>query len=130
MDVAPDPQGSPESSRIAAFLPARQLWAWQGKGFKRNATKSARNKKLFFKSIQRGKETISVSRQTFICDRGVSNHIRFESHTGWGQRCIPIDRSSRSPVHRPNRIVVGNNCQQQSGQSEVVLSSRGDGRLP
>jgi hypothetical protein len=45
-------------SKIAAFLPARQLWAWQGKGFKRSA---GRVKKLFYRSIQRGKETISVS---------------------------------------------------------------------
>lgn len=47
-------------SRIAAFLPARQLWAWSGKGYKRAAGKGARNKKLFYKTIQRGKETISV----------------------------------------------------------------------
>lgn len=47
-------------SRIAAFLPARQLWAWSGKGYKRATGKGARNKKLFYKTIQRGKETISV----------------------------------------------------------------------
>lgn len=45
-------------SKIAAFLPARQLWAWAGKGFKRSA---GRVKKQFYRSIQRGKETISVS---------------------------------------------------------------------
>ena len=45
-------------SKIAAFLPARQLWAWSGKGFKRSA---GRVKKQFYRSIQRGKETISVS---------------------------------------------------------------------
>lgn len=47
-------------SKIAAFLPARQLWAWMGKGYKRATGKGARNKKLFYKTIQRGKETISV----------------------------------------------------------------------
>lgn len=47
-------------SRIAAFLPARQLWAWSGKGFKRTTGKGARNKKVFYKTIQRGKETITV----------------------------------------------------------------------
>lgn len=45
------------SSKIAAFLPARQLWTWSGKGFRRS---TGRVKKQFFKSIQRGKETISV----------------------------------------------------------------------
>lgn len=48
-------------SKIAAFLPARQLWAWFGKGYKRNAGKGARTKKVFYKTIQRGKETISVN---------------------------------------------------------------------
>lgn len=47
-----------EGSKIAVFLPARQLWTWAGKGFKRSA---GRAKKQFFKAIQRGKETISVS---------------------------------------------------------------------
>uniref|UniRef100_A0A182T5H5 Uncharacterized protein n=1 Tax=Anopheles maculatus TaxID=74869 RepID=A0A182T5H5_9DIPT len=42
-------------SKIAAFLPARQLWAWCGKGYRRSA---GRVKKQFYKSIQRGKETI------------------------------------------------------------------------
>lgn len=51
-------QTSLESSKIAAFLPARQLWTWAGKGFKRS---TGRVKKQFFKSIQRGKETISVN---------------------------------------------------------------------
>lgn len=45
-------------SKIAAFLPARQLWAWAGKGFKRS---TGRVKKQFYRAIQRGKETISVS---------------------------------------------------------------------
>lgn len=46
------------NSKIAAFLPARQLWAWCGKGYRRS---TGRVKKQFYKSIQRGKETISVS---------------------------------------------------------------------
>lgn len=49
------------NSKIAAFLPARQLWAWSGKGIKRGGAKG-RGKKQFFKSIQRGKETISVKK--------------------------------------------------------------------
>ncbi|XP_059472536.1 protein winged eye-like isoform X2 [Neocloeon triangulifer] len=46
-------------SKMAAFLPARQLWKWSGKGYKRPGGKG-RGKKEFFKSIQRGKETINV----------------------------------------------------------------------
>jgi hypothetical protein len=54
-------QSSAESvSKMAAFLPARQLWRWAGKGYKRPGAKG-RGKKEFFKSIQRGKETINVS---------------------------------------------------------------------
>lgn len=49
-----------KQSKMAAFLPARQLWAWSGKGYKRNTGKGARNRKQFYKTIQRGKETISV----------------------------------------------------------------------
>lgn len=46
-------------SKIAAFLPARKMWAWSGKGFKKRS--AGRVKKQFYRSIQRGKETISVS---------------------------------------------------------------------
>ncbi|XP_055326828.1 protein winged eye isoform X6 [Sitodiplosis mosellana] len=57
-------------SRIAAFLPARQLWAWSGKGFKRTTGKGARNKKVFYKTIQRGKETISVGDSAVFLSTG------------------------------------------------------------
>jgi hypothetical protein len=56
-----DRQPSVESrSKMAAFLPARQLWGWSGRGFKRPGAKG-RGKKEFYKAIQRGKETIRVS---------------------------------------------------------------------
>ncbi|KAJ4444504.1 hypothetical protein ANN_06297 [Periplaneta americana] len=55
-----DRQPSVESrSKMAAFLPARQLWGWSGRGFKRPGAKG-RGKKEFYKAIQRGKETIHV----------------------------------------------------------------------
>jgi hypothetical protein len=55
-----DRQPSVESrSKMAAFLPARQLWGWSGRGFKRPGAKG-RGKKEFYKAIQRGKETIRV----------------------------------------------------------------------
>ncbi|XP_054281990.1 protein winged eye-like isoform X1 [Macrosteles quadrilineatus] len=46
-------------SKMAAFLPARQLWGWSGKPYKRPGMKG-RARKEFYKTIQRGKETISV----------------------------------------------------------------------
>ncbi|CAH0564851.1 unnamed protein product [Brassicogethes aeneus] len=46
-------------SKISAFLPANQLWGWSGKGYKRTKAKG-RSKKCFYRSIQRGKETITI----------------------------------------------------------------------
>ncbi|XP_066986125.1 BAH and coiled-coil domain-containing protein 1 isoform X2 [Macrobrachium rosenbergii] len=46
-------------SKIAPFLPERQLWRWSGKGFKRPGAKG-KGKKEFFKAIVRGKEKICV----------------------------------------------------------------------
>lgn len=50
---------SVEKSKIAAFLPVRQLWRWSGKSFRRPGAKG-KAKKEFYRSIQRGKETIKV----------------------------------------------------------------------
>ncbi|XP_076366003.1 BAH and coiled-coil domain-containing protein 1-like isoform X3 [Tachypleus tridentatus] len=50
---------SVEKSKIAAFLPAQQLWRWAGKSFRRANTKG-KAKKEFYKAITRGKETIKV----------------------------------------------------------------------
>lgn len=53
-------QGSVENqSKMAAFLPPRQLWLWSGRRHKRPGAKG-RAKKDFYKAIQRGNETISV----------------------------------------------------------------------
>ena len=48
---------------MSAFLPARKLWSWSGKGYKRPKAKG-KSRKQFFKVIQRGKETIVVSAPT------------------------------------------------------------------
>ncbi|KAF8773685.1 BAH and coiled-coil domain-containing protein 1 [Argiope bruennichi] len=50
---------SVEKSKIAAFLPVRQLWRWSGKSFRRPGAKG-KAKKEFYRAIQRGKETIRV----------------------------------------------------------------------
>ncbi|XP_075232340.1 uncharacterized protein LOC142330773 isoform X2 [Lycorma delicatula] len=55
-----DRQGSVEGrSKMAAFLPARQLWKWLGRGYKRPGSKG-RGRKEFYKAIHRENETISV----------------------------------------------------------------------
>ncbi|XP_004537057.1 protein winged eye isoform X3 [Ceratitis capitata] len=48
-----------KGSKIAAFLPERQLWGWQGKAYRKAGVKG-RARKQFFKTIKRGKETITV----------------------------------------------------------------------
>ncbi len=49
----------------AAFLPARQLWRWLGKGTKRPGMKG-KAKKEFYKAVTRGKEIIRVS-TLYVC---------------------------------------------------------------
>ncbi|XP_050317704.1 protein winged eye isoform X3 [Bactrocera neohumeralis] len=48
-----------KGSKIAAFLPERQLWGWQGKAYRKAGIKG-RARKQFYKTIKRGKETITV----------------------------------------------------------------------
>lgn len=50
---------SVEKSKIAAFLPMRQLWRWSGKSFRRPGLKG-KAKKEFYKAICRGRESIRV----------------------------------------------------------------------
>lgn len=63
-------QESVESrSKMAAFLPARQLWGWAGKGYRRPGAKG-RAKKQFFKAIQRGSETIQIGDSAVFLSTG------------------------------------------------------------
>jgi hypothetical protein len=65
-----DRQESCESrSKMSAFLPARQLWSWSGKGYKRPRAKG-RSRKQFYKTIQRGKETITVGDSAVFLSTG------------------------------------------------------------
>ncbi|KRT84880.1 hypothetical protein AMK59_1141, partial [Oryctes borbonicus] len=65
-----DRQESCESrSKMSAFLPARQLWGWSGKGYWRSRFKG-RIKKQFYKAIQRGKETILVGDSAVFLSTG------------------------------------------------------------
>ncbi|XP_055920925.1 protein winged eye [Eupeodes corollae] len=50
---------SGKGSKIAAFLPERQLWGWLGQAY-RKAVFKGRARKHFYKSISRGEETITV----------------------------------------------------------------------
>ncbi|XP_060522876.1 protein winged eye isoform X2 [Cylas formicarius] len=65
-----DRQESCESrSKMSAFLPARQLWHWSGKGYKRPRAKG-KSKKCFYKAIQRGKESITVGDSAVFLSTG------------------------------------------------------------
>lgn len=65
-----DRQESCESrSKMSAFLPARQMWGWSGKGYKRPRTKG-RSRKQFYRAIQRGKETIQVGDSAVFLSTG------------------------------------------------------------
>ncbi|KAK5641574.1 hypothetical protein RI129_010121 [Pyrocoelia pectoralis] len=65
-----DRQESCESrSKMTAFLPARQLWSWSGKGYRRPKARG-RSRKQFFKSIQRGKEAIVVGDSAVFLSTG------------------------------------------------------------
>ncbi|XP_063989724.1 uncharacterized protein LOC135168983 isoform X3 [Diachasmimorpha longicaudata] len=63
-------QESVESrSKMAAFLPARQLWGWSGKGYRRPGAKG-RAKKQFFRAIQRGSEAIQIGDSAVFLSTG------------------------------------------------------------
>ncbi|XP_030764449.1 protein winged eye isoform X2 [Sitophilus oryzae] len=56
-----DRQESSESrSMMRAFLPDRQMWHWAGDGLKRRKGKTKYKKCIYYKSIERGKESINV----------------------------------------------------------------------
>lgn len=59
------------SSKIAAFLPERQLWGWFGTAYRKAGVKG-RARKQFYKTIKRGKETITVSRAAAVSSKNVS----------------------------------------------------------
>lgn len=52
-----------KGSKIAAFLPERQLWGWLGTAYCKFGNKGSKGRirKQFYKTIKRGKETITVS---------------------------------------------------------------------
>lgn len=52
-----------KGSKIAAFLPERQLWGWLGQAYRKAGLKG-RARKQFYKTITRGKETITVRLRT------------------------------------------------------------------
>ncbi|XP_065369640.1 protein winged eye isoform X2 [Calliphora vicina] len=51
-----------KGSKIAAFLPERQLWGWLGTAYCKFGNKGSKGRirKQFYKTIKRGKETITV----------------------------------------------------------------------
>ncbi|XP_070138308.1 protein winged eye isoform X1 [Drosophila bipectinata] len=57
------------SSKIAAFLPERQLWGWCGTAYRKAGVKG-RARKQFYKTIKRGKETITVGDSAVFLSTG------------------------------------------------------------
>lgn len=57
--VNPEPQRKTNKSKMAAFLPERQLWQWMGTSFKKSS--KGKGRKEFYKAIHRGNEIIRVS---------------------------------------------------------------------
>ncbi|KAK8774569.1 hypothetical protein V5799_010898 [Amblyomma americanum] len=82
---------SVEKSKIAAFLPMRQLWRWSGKSFRRPGLKG-KAKKEFYKAICRGKESIRVGDCAVFLSTGRPNlpYIgRIETMwEGWGGNMV------------------------------------------
>ncbi|KAM9296250.1 BAH and coiled-coil domain-containing protein 1 [Gastrophryne carolinensis] len=58
--------------KISSFLPARQLWKWSGEPTQRRGMKG-KARKLFYKSIVRGKETLHVSECAVFLSAGRPN---------------------------------------------------------
>ncbi|KAG1655168.1 BAH and coiled-coil domain-containing protein 1 [Nymphon striatum] len=59
-------------SKIAAFLPAKKIWRWSGEHYRRNTMKG-KAKKVFYKSITRGKEIIQVGDSAVFMSTGRLN---------------------------------------------------------
>ncbi|XP_074176491.1 BAH and coiled-coil domain-containing protein 1 isoform X2 [Rhinolophus sinicus] len=77
--------------KISAFLPARQLWKWSGSPTQRRGMKG-RARKLFYKAIVRGKETLRVGDCAVFLSAGRPNlpYIgRIESlWESWGSNMV------------------------------------------
>ncbi|VCW79148.1 unnamed protein product, partial [Gulo gulo] len=77
--------------KISAFLPARQLWKWSGNPTQRRGMKG-KARKLFYKAIVRGKETLRVGDCAVFLSAGRPNlpYIgRIESMwESWGSNMV------------------------------------------
>ena len=62
---------SAEKSKIAAFLPERQLWHWSGKYIRRTGNKGSRTRKIYYKEIERGREHIRVDDCAVFLSTGI-----------------------------------------------------------
>ena len=59
-------------SRAELGVASSKLWSWAGEGYKRPGGKGKSNK-LFFKSIQRGKDTLHVNDYAVFLSTGRSD---------------------------------------------------------
>ncbi|GBP83822.1 Protein winged eye [Eumeta japonica] len=72
-------------SKMAAFLPGGALWRWSGAAYRRMAR--PRHRKLFYRAIQRGDETLAYSDSwsNFLVLRGRYTHARSSKITSFAR---------------------------------------------
>ncbi|CAK1547394.1 unnamed protein product [Leptosia nina] len=66
--VSSSSDGGTGVSKMAAFLPGGALWRWLGPAYRRTAR--PRHRKVFYKSIQRGEETLHVGEAAVFLSTG------------------------------------------------------------
>ncbi|XP_022128718.2 protein winged eye isoform X1 [Pieris rapae] len=66
--VSSSSDGGGGVSKMAAFLPGGALWRWLGPPYRRTAR--PRHRKLFYKAIQRGEETLQVGESAVFLSTG------------------------------------------------------------
>ncbi|NXW93881.1 BAHC1 protein, partial [Alopecoenas beccarii] len=108
--------------KISAFLPARQLWRWSGNPTQRRGMKG-KARKLFYKAIVRGKETLRIGDCAVFLSAGRPNlpYIgRIESMwESWGSNMVVKVKW----FYHPEETKLGKR------QSDGKVRGAGDGRL-
>ncbi|ELK17433.1 Trinucleotide repeat-containing protein 18 protein [Pteropus alecto] len=108
--------------KIAAFLPARQLWKWFGKPTQRRGMKG-KARKLFYKAIVRGKEVVRIGDCAVFLSAGRPNlpYIgRIQSMwESWGSNMVVRVKWFYHPEETSpgKRLHEGQHWDQKSGRS-------------
>lgn len=124
---------SAEKSKIAAFLPHRQLWHWSGKYIRRTGNKGSRTRKVYFREIERGRERIKVDDCAVFLSTGmpsfrISYALQFGHCVAVVERICFVVRSTSLAVHRAHRFHVADWQRYHDGESALVLPPGRDQR--